>query len=232
MSSRQSEPSTPEESDREALTADYLRQHPTFFERNPDVLAALQVPHLNGGVVSLIEQQVRVLRKQLDTERHRLAHLLARAREYDALSNRLHGLVLQLILIKKPDQLCHLLQESLLRDFHADAVTLKLFHVPETDAAQTDPLTVAFCDFIDREHALCGALDEEKAVILFGETSAAVQTAALIPIRAAGHSGVLAIGSADPERFHPDMGTDLLDRLGEIVSHKLIAVPLDPTCHF
>ena len=34
--------------------------------------------------MSLIEHQVGVLRKQLDTERGRLAHLISRAREYES----------------------------------------------------------------------------------------------------------------------------------------------------
>ncbi len=232
MSSQPAEQSIPEDPERDTLVADYLRQHPQFFLRHPDVLIAMQVPHLSGDAVSLIEQQVRILRKQLESERHRLAHLIARAREYEALSTRLHGLVLQLILVKDPAHLCHLIKDGLRHEFHAEGVTLKLFQVPETDDEPADPLTAAFRDFVDREHALCGPLDEEKGSMLFGSLGVSVKTAALIPIRADGQSGVLAIGSADPERFHPDMGTELLDRLGEVVSHKLRAVPLDPSQHF
>lgn len=232
MSSHQAEQSIPEDPERDTLVADYLRQHPQFFLRHPDVLIAMQVPHLSGDAVSLIEQQVRILRKQLESERHRLAHLIARAREYEALSTRLHGLVLQLILVNEPGHLRHLIKDGLRHELHAEAVTLKLFQVPEADDEPADPLTAAFRDFVDREHALCGPLDTEKGAMLFGSLGATVKTAALIPIRAEGQSGVLAIGSADPERFHPDMGTELLDRLGEVVSHKLRAVPLDPSQRF
>lgn len=232
VSSPHAEQAMPEDPERETLVAEYLRQHPQFFIRHPEILAALQVPHPTGGAVSLIEQQVRVLRKQLETERHRLAHLIARAREYEALASRLHGLVLQLILVKDPAHLCHLIRDGVRHEFHAEAVTLKLFQVPETDDEPADPLTALFRDFVDRDHALCGPLDEEKSARLFGGAGTVVKTAALIPIRTEGQSGVLAIGSADPERFHPDMGTELLDRLGEVVSHKLRAVPLDPGEHF
>jgi len=37
---------------------------------------------------------------------------------------------------------------------------------------------------------------------------------------------VLAIGSGDAERFHPDMGTDFLVRLAQVVSRKLQVVSL------
>jgi hypothetical protein len=208
----------------ESTVAAYLRTHPDFFERNPDVLADLQVSHVTNGAVSLIEHQVNVLRRQLETERSRLSHLISRAREYESLSNRLHGLVLQLIPAADLAQLGSALEEALAREFSAEAVTLKLFPIDPVPDGQPDPLTREFLEFLDREHALCGSLVEDKTQILFGDLGAGVRSAALIPIRAPGRSGVLAIGAADPDRFKPDMGTDLLDRLGEIVSCKLAAL--------
>jgi uncharacterized protein len=205
----------------EATVAGYLSSHHDFFERNPEVLALLQVPHGHGGAVSLIEHQVKVLRRQLETERARLTHLITRAREYESLSTRLHGLVLQIIPVTDLQALGDALQDALRREFSAEAVTLRLFPLDPSAVAGADPLAHAFRGFLDREHALCGPLDSDKRLVLFGESGAEVRSAALVPIRAEGRSGVLAIGAADPERFKPDMGTDLLDRLGEIVGHKL-----------
>ena len=205
----------------EATVAGYLSSHPDFFERNPEVLARLQVAHGPGGAVSLIEHQVKVLRRQLETERARLTHLITRAREYESLSTRLHGLVLQIIPATDLRALGDALQDALRREFSAEAVTLRLFPVDPRLVGDADSLTDAFRGFLDREHALCGPLDSDKRLILFGESGGEVRSAALMPIRAEGRCGVLAIGAADPERFKPDMGTDLLDRLGEIVGHKL-----------
>jgi uncharacterized protein YigA (DUF484 family) len=207
----------------EAKVADYLDAHPDFFERNPEVLGKLQVPHVIGGAVSLIEHQVTVLRRQLETERSRLSHLISRARDYESLSNRLHALVLRLIPARHLEGLREALTEALCQELKADAVSLKLFPIaPGTPGG--DPLTESFQGFLDREQALCGPLDEDKTLALFGEAGASVRSAALIPIRAEGCCGVLAIGATDPGRFVPDMGTDLLDRLGEIVGCKLCAL--------
>jgi uncharacterized protein YigA (DUF484 family) len=207
----------------EATVAAYLRTHPEFFERNPEVLADLHVSHVTSGAVSLIEHQVQVLRRQLETERSRLSHLISRARDYESLSNRLHGLVLQLIPAVDLAQLRAALEEALAREFSAEAVTLKLFPI-DLEQGESDPLTLEFLGFLDRQHALCGPLGEDKNQVLFGDLGAGVRSAALVPIRAPGRSGVLAIGATDPQRFKPDMGTDLLDRLGEIVSGKLEAL--------
>ncbi|WP_020507331.1 DUF484 family protein [Lamprocystis purpurea] len=206
----------------EQMVAAYLRDHPDFFERNAAVLASLSVPHAPSGTVSLIERQVKVLRRHLEAERSRLAQLIARAREYETLSTRLHALVLQLIGAPDLEQVGAVLHEALMREFSAQAVMLKLFPIdPSSADAARDPLAVAFKEFLLREHALCGPLDEEKNRFLFGDLGGQVQCAALIPLRGTGCSGVLAIGAADPDRFKPDMRTDLLDRLGEVVSHKL-----------
>lgn len=211
----------------ESTVAAYLRAHPDFFERNPEVLGELRVSHVTGGAVSLIEHQVNVLRRQLETERSRLSHLISRARDYESLSSRLHGLVLKLIPAVDLDQLRVALEDALSHEFSAEAVTLKLFPLDPGAGEETDATTQEFLEFIDREHALCGPLGEDKSQALFGDLGSEVRCAALIPIRAPGRSGVLAIGAADPERFKPEMGTDLLDRLGEIVSRKLGALPDD-----
>ena len=215
------------ESGLEATVCAYLKRQPDFFTRNPDLLAFLEIPHVTGGAVSLIEHQVGVLRRQLQTERGRLSHLITRAREYEVLSNRLHALVLQIIPAKGLEGLCQTLHDTLTSELSADAVALRLFPFDPEGADDQDPVTLAFRDFLEQEHALCGPLEAEKSAMLFGETAEQIHSTAIMPIRAEGRSGVLAIGAADPDRFGPDMGTDLLDRLAEIVSCKLVSLPDD-----
>ena len=221
MSTQQAEDeSNPVDEIGEELIVAYLDSHPEFFERHQDLVARLHIPHGAGGAVSLVQHQVSVLRTQLDTERRRLAHLIARAREYESLSSRLHGLILQLIAASDLQRITAVLRDALRKEFKAEAVTLKLFPVG-ADEAEGDPIVTAFREFLGRKHALCGPLDAERNTALFGNHGDAVQSAALIPIRARGGSGVLGIGSADADRFRPEMGTDFLDRLGEIVSQRL-----------
>jgi uncharacterized protein YigA (DUF484 family) len=209
----------------DAAVAAWLEANPDFFVRHPDLTARLRLPHGPSGAVSLVERQTAVLRGQLETERRRLAHLIARAREFETLSGRLHALVLKVIAAPDMERLEAALVESLCKEFDAEEVTLKLFPVA-AEADPKDPLVAAFLDFVDRKHALCGPLDGPRSEALFGEQAAKIQSAALIPVRAEARSGVLAVGSADPKRFAPDMGTEHLDRLGEVVGRKLAA--LDP----
>jgi len=191
----------------EDAVAEHLRAHPEFFERYPELVAELRVPHATGQAVSLIEHQVGVLRGQLRTERQRLAQLIARARDFEALSARPHDLSLRLIAAQDQEQL--------------ETLTLKLFPLESDATTKPGPKVAAFVQFLDREHSLCGPLDPEHNGILFGEQSEVIGSAALIPIRTDDRCGALAIGSRDRGRFDADMGTDLLDHLGAIVSQKL-----------
>ncbi|MBV5308931.1 DUF484 family protein [Chromatium okenii] len=231
MSKHHAESSYPDEPNFHIRVANYLIGHPNFFDHHPEVLAALQVPHLVAGATSLIEQQVRVLRKQLESERNRVSHVIALAREYDAMITRLHTVTLKLIALDSPEELCALAKEFLLREFNADAVTLKLFPLAIAIDQQTDSAAAVFQAFIMHKHAQCGVLDDVQGKLLFDEMSATLRSAALIPIHTDTQFGVLAIASSEIERFHADMATDLLDRLGEIFSNKLKTLPLNACNH-
>lgn len=221
--SQQSKPSAAGDSATEGLIVAYLLDNADFFERHPELLVRISIPHARGGAVSLIEHQVGVLRKQLEAERGRLAQLIARARDFEEISTRLHGLVLQLIAAPALDDVRNALDDALRKEFNAEAVTLKLFPI-STETAADDAQARAFLGFIDRDTALCGPVDREKNQLLFGDQSQSIQSAALIPLRLTDTAGILAIGSTDRNRFSPDMGTDMLDRLGEVVTHKLAAL--------
>jgi uncharacterized protein YigA (DUF484 family) len=209
---------TDDEADR--AVAAYLLRHTDFLVHHPEVLAKLHVPHGAGGAVSLIEHQVSVLREQLANERGRLNHLMARAHEYEQLSTRLHELTVQLITVPDLERACAALESALREQFNAEAVSIKLFPVDPAQRAE-DPLVQSFVDFIDRDRCICGPLAPKHAEPLFGADAGVVQSAALVPIRGTEQTGVIAIGSQDPKRFTPDMGTELLERLGAIAGAKL-----------
>jgi len=207
--------------DRELEIIDYLRAHPDFFERHPEALAAIDIPHPTGDAVSLIERQVRTLRAQSDNYRGQLESLVSVARENDGLAKRLHRLTLALIETQTFDEVLNTLQDELRDQFQADAVEMKLFASDQLDAHAHEPGPALFRDFIARARPNCGRLDSDKLEYLFGSQAGETGSAALIPLTAPPLAGVLAIGSRDPERFHHGKSVDFLQRLAEVVSAKL-----------
>src|SRR6187402_3908660 len=79
---------TPTLSD-EDVTA-WLRANPDFFARSADLLAQLRLPHASGGVVSLVERQIDVLREKNQRGDARLAELVAIARANEQLTDKIH----------------------------------------------------------------------------------------------------------------------------------------------
>ena len=207
--------------EREEQIADYLINHPDFFERHPDALAAIDIPHPTGNAVSLIERQVRTLREQSTTYRSQLEELVTVARENDALAKRLHRLTLALIETETFDEVLNTLQDELREQFKADAVEMKLFASEQLDAHAHEAGPALFRDFLKRARPNCGQLEKAQLEYLFGPQAGETGSAALIPLTAPPMAGVLAIGSRDPERFHQGKSVDFLQRLAEVVSTKL-----------
>lgn len=211
----------------DATVAAYLEADPAFFLRHPALTARLRLPHGPEGTLSLVEHQMGLLRAQVEGERRLLAQLIARARDYEALADRLHGLMLQLITAPDRASLEALLNDALRREFEAEAVAL-VFDAA-VDQAGIGPAIANEGAAGIPVSTRCGPLGPDHAALLFADAGVGIRSAALIPIRAPTQAGLLAIGSTDPERFGPDMGTDHLDRLGELVSACLGA--LEPQGH-
>jgi len=210
--------------DLEQKVADYLAVHPDFFERHPEALAAIDIPHPTGDAVSLIERQVRILRQQNQHYREQLEELIHVARENDSLAKRLHHMTLALIETRSFDEVLNTLQDELRSQFQADAVEMKLFSREELEAHANEPGPAMFRDFLEKHRPSCGELPAEQLEYLFGSQAGETGSAALIPLQSAPLVGVLAIGSRDPERFHAGKSVDFLQRLSDVVSATLTAV--------
>ena len=75
-----------------------------------------------------------------------------------------------------------------------------------------------FNDHLEKGQSICGRLSHNKRDQLFGSRAQWVQSMVLVPI---GNDGMLAIGSSDPARFYPGMGTLFLDLLADVVTSRL-----------
>lgn len=206
--------------------ASYLRQHPEFLGEFPDIAIALVLPREHGQAASLASYQLDVLRDKNRDLARRLHELVEIAHENEALMVRVHTLTLALMRAHTLPETASAVVAALTEDFHTDLVRLVLFRAdPQLPAAEWliaepggAPAFPAFSEFLKRAEPLCGRLQQDKLDALFGASAVEVQSAVLLPI---GNSGMLAIGSHDPNRFHPGMGTVFLKLIGEAVSTAL-----------
>lgn len=213
----------------EQQVVDYLRGDPEFFARQPELVAAMRIPHGQDGAVSLLEHQVQVLRAQGEEARDKLKQLLGNARDNEELSQRMHRLTLALIECRAADEVFAALYEMLGEQFAADAAAVRVLVPPrnERDAGLGEFVSVEAGARAEIERVLanekpvCGRLPAAQAELMFGARATEIASAALLPLGEPERFGVLAIGSSDPQRFHPGMGTMFLRNLGEIVTRVL-----------
>ena len=67
----------------------------------------------------------------------------------------------------------------------------------------------------------CGQVRDSQRDFLFGPEAASIGSVALVPLGEDGSIGLLALGSAERERFHPGMSTEFLKRMGELITDAL-----------
>lgn len=204
----------------------YLQAHPEFFTEHPELLSDLDIPHQTGAAVSLVEKQVAILREQNQQANKRLHELIEIARQNEELARRMHQLSLTLMDAGDTREIFPTLYENLTRNFHADRVVVRLFADPAfLDIDAGDEFVGAenegrnlFKSIINSRHPLCGRMKHQQKVFLFGDDGDEIASSVMVPLRGNNWSGILSIGSVDPDRFQPGMGVELLANLGEILS--------------
>lgn len=209
--------------------ARFLLAHPDFFIEHPQVLMQIQVPHVSGEAVSLVEKQVLILREQHEQTRKKLHELIEIARQNEELARRMHGLALTLMEAKSPAEVFTTLYENLRRNFRVDHVSVRLFAAPVEGVVQPGdefagpdaPEYGVFKWILDRRLPLSGRLKRQQQAFLFGEQGDDIASAVIVPLTGKGWSGVMSIASTDSNRFTESMGVELLANLGEILSYIL-----------
>lgn len=228
MSTQQDRDFTQPELDERSVVT-YLRRRPEFFQNHPSLAAQLQIPHHCGSAVSLIEYQVNVLRDQNRQMKRKLKELVQVGRDNDRLSERMVQLTLALLDATSLDGLLTALDDILHHEFKADAVAVRLFDPegglagqwPDKVMDPSDPQLTVFQSFFKTNRPLCGHLKGGQLEFLFGAAAESVGSAALIGLGDHAKLGMLAIGSREPSRFHPGMGTLFLSRMGTLVGSAL-----------
>ncbi|MDQ7760177.1 DUF484 family protein [Xanthomonas sontii] len=206
--------------------AAWLRRHPGFLKQFPDLALTLVVPRDDGPTASLASYQLEVLRDKNRELSRRLADLAANAQVNERLAVRTHQLTLALMRQHSAADSVRAMAASLQEDFQGDLVSIVLLQpLPGLEPAPwlqvlaaDDPRLAPFRDCLKDGEPICGRLQPEKQALLYGERVDEVQSTALLPLPGL---GLIAVGSRDPNRFYPGMGTLFLRMMGEALAVAL-----------
>lgn len=201
--------------------ADYLTQHPEFFEEYADLLAEIYVPHPHGGhAIPIAERQIVTLREKNGQLEAKLRELIAFGSENDAIIEKLHRSTLALFSAADLETTLGVLYHSLQDDFQVPDIAVRLWgRVPEQ--SYLPELAATTQELRDYAAALgapyCGPHAPFESREWF-EHAHTVSSYAFLPLRTHQTFGLLALGSDDAQRFHAGMGTMHLMRLSELAS--------------
>jgi uncharacterized protein YigA (DUF484 family) len=202
--------------------AQYLKQHPQFFDEYADMLADIYVPHPHGGrAIPISERQIVTLRDKNHILQDKLRELVKFGEENDVISEKMHRLSIMFLTFTHLNDFLNELNSILRDNFSVPHVALRLWNI------NCDSLEMSKFISTNTEthtvtnrllHPYCGPQLADEIKSWFGESAAHLRSFSMIPLRIRQTIGVLVLASEEPQRFYPEMGTLYLQRLGDLVS--------------
>ena len=214
----------------EADIANYLANTPGFFERQAELLSAIQLTSPHGQrAVSLQERQMEMLRDRIKGLEQKIIEMIRHGQENVAIADKLHRWTRALMLTAHAGELPSVLVRELMHQFLIPQGGIRIWSAApafaELEFAQRVSDDVkSFAGSLTLPY--CGANSGFEAAQWLDDP-ASVMSMAMIPLRDGGSTGafgMLVLASSDPTRYTADMGTEFLMRIGETASAALSRV--------
>lgn len=195
----------------ELLIREYLLDNPDFFNRYPELLVAMRLPHAERGAVSLVERRQELLRQRVGELEEEITSLMKIASYNERIFNFNNDLSFKLLACKDLGELRQLLSEGLKGEFGFSHVRLITVHDIDSELANI------------WRHRLQGGyyfgrLTQSESLRLFGSE---VGSVALTKLSDENGQVIFAIASKEPTHFHPDMDSLLFSQLRHLLDHIL-----------
>jgi uncharacterized protein YigA (DUF484 family) len=206
----------------------YLSNHTDFFVRHPELLDALKVSNKNGQVASLVNHQLNVLKARNLQLKNRLATLINYAEDNEKIMSQVFELTLQLSQISHIANVTKHFTRFVKQSFDSDLfkIILPAYENLKSSASvlcvedETEYATI-FSSFAKNNTPICGRLQKDKLQFIFDRQADKIGSTVILPIGTHAKKGLLVFASFDENRFSPDMSTDLLAKLTQILDRKL-----------
>lgn len=207
--------------------ANFLANTPDFFERHAELLASVQLSSGHGSrAVSLQERQAGMLREKIKGLETKVVEMIRHGQDNVAIADKMQRWTCQLLRTAQARDLPGAVVAGVTSAFEVPQAAIKVWDVngifsDEGFATGVSRDAQIFASSLSTPY--CGINSGFEAVTWLPEPALALSVA-LIPLRAAAGaqvSGLMVLASPDPERFHDGMGTDFLDRLGQLAGAAL-----------
>ena len=205
----------------------FLVANPTFLNEHPELIGVLAPPSQNkaDGVLDMQAFMIERLQGELRNLQSSQSELLSASRVNLSSQERIHAAVLAVIEARTLEDIGRIVAE----DYRSilDVSTSSLcFEEPGKSTMHNiislSPGTIAEI-MGDRQILLRHDISGDER--LYGDDAAKVRSDALVLLDVGkdGPNGLLALGSYEPDRFHPGQGTELLGFMARAITGSLRA---------
>ncbi|MDP2562007.1 DUF484 family protein [Psychrobium sp. 1_MG-2023] len=202
----------------ESIVAEYLEQHPDFFQRHQQLLSKLSLPSAQQGAISLVERQQQLMRTKINSLEDEITSLMSIAAQNQALYQTFAKLFFELLQCSNVIELKHTLSQYFNEQLSLSPTTLFLYstEAPTELAIRRNELENLLVQRLGRANHYFGRINQQEQQLLFKQPI--IGSVALIALGKHGEQGLLAIASDDPHHFHPEADNLMLSQLCRLIS--------------
>lgn len=201
-----------------SVVADYLQQHPDFFQHYPEQLPLLRLPHQQRGTVSLVERQLELQREKIHLLQEDITRLMSVARQNEHIFLALNALHIAVHQAKSLTDVQQALQAF--ADAMPQVKYCRLLGL-EQPGADLSPYQLLLSRRLQQQPVYLGRLNKEEQHDIF---PAKVHSVALLRIDQQDTPlAILAFGSELDDHFQPEMDVLFLRHLVTLLALVLPA---------
>lgn len=210
----------------EEVVAQFLMDHPNFFQQYPELLNRIKVDTPERGVISLVEVQVNKLRDRIGDLEEEITQIMSLAAKNDRLFHDFAEVQKQLLICDDFFQAAKVIEykaKELGLTAHIKIVDHQhpKYHVEKTVLANF------IKKFLNGHSAYLGRLrqTERDSLLAYGglnHSSTELGSFAILPLGQSNPMGIIAFASHDGGHFEPNMDTIFLEQLVSVFHYLLM----------
>ena len=202
----------------------YLRENPSFFVDNEEVLSEMKIPHQEKGTISLIEKQLEISKKKERKAQEKIRRFFKNAEENAAIFKKSQSFLKEVILGDSENRFfeslhsathTHLQCEYSLIILGSDELEISSF----VQVRNKNSLSKYCLELVKSTSPTLGSLSKKQRQELFLQKSEKAKSFAIVPIRDnRSEIALFNLGHGDPEFFSERKETFFLEFLADMFS--------------
>lgn len=210
----------------EDIVAQFLMDHPDFFQQHPELLGRIKVDTPERGVVSLVEVQVSKLRDRIGDLEEEITQLMSLAAKNDRLFHDFSNVQKQLLACEGFSQAAKIIEQKAL-SLNLTAHIKIIDHSHPKYNINKIALDNFTKKFLNGHSAYLGRLRQAERDNLLAydgldQSSTQLGSFAILPLGQSNPIGVMAFASRDGGHFEPNMDTLFLEQLVSVFHYLLM----------